>query len=85
MGVGIGPLTLLFFFSSPYHLCLLHVTLILDLVTHCCVCLVFVDGMSGGRMVGLDFVLPFGYGVETFFCLNIFDHQILTLCMWYEI
>ena len=31
------------------------ITLILDLVTHCCVCLVFVNGMGGGR-VGMGFV-----------------------------
>ena len=45
----------------------LHITLILDLVTHCCVCLVFVNGMGGGRggWDGFCF-LPFGYGVETF-------------------
>ena len=56
------------------------ITLILDLVTHCCVCLVFVNGMVGGRD-GWDWFcfLPFGYGVETFFCLNIFGHQIPTL------
>ena len=59
---------------------MLHVTLILDLVTHCCVCLVSVDGMGGGRDVGGGFhFLPFGYGVEIFFCLNIFGLQILTL------
>ena len=61
MGVGIGPLyiTVLGFFFPPYHLCLVHVTLILDLVTHCCVCLVFVDGMGGGKngWVGFCFYL----------------------------
>ena len=46
-------------YFSPYHLCMLHVTLILDLVTHCCVCLVFVDGMGGGKdgWVGLRFFI----------------------------
>ena len=54
LGLELAHFTLLlfffyfyFFFFSPYHLCMLHVTLILDLVTHCCVCLVFVDGMGG--------------------------------------
>ena len=37
-------------------------------------------GWVGGRhgWDGFHF-LPFGYGVETFCCLNIFGHQILTL------
>ena len=65
---------------------MLHVSLTLDLVTHCCVCLVFVDVMGGGRMVGLGFVFYLlDNGVETCFCLKIFDHQILTLCMVYGI
>ena len=32
------------------------VFLILDLVTYCCVCLVFMNGMGGGGMVGMGFV-----------------------------
>ena len=65
---------------------MLHVTLILDLVTHCCVCLVFVDGMGGGRdgWDGFRF-LPFGYGVETFFLFKHFwpsdSHFMKSLCM----
>ena len=46
----------------------------------CLSCVCGWDGWGGGRdgWDGFHF-LPFGYGVETFFCLNIFGHQILTL------
>ena len=55
LGVEIGPLYIyIVLFSFFYHLCLLHVSVILHLVTtHCCVCLVFCgwDG-CGDRIVG---------------------------------
>ena len=62
LGIGIGPLYITVFFL--YHLYLLLVTSILDLVTHCCVCLVFCgwDGWGKDGWVGFCF-LPFGYGV----------------------
>ena len=44
----------------------------------CLSCVCEWDGWGRDGWDGFCF-LPFGYGVETFFCLNIFGHQILTL------
>ena len=49
----------------------------------CLTCVCGWDGWGDG-WVGFRF-LPFGYGVGTFFRVNILDHQILTLYMVYGI
>ena len=97
LGVGIGPLYIIVFFFFFFFFFLifiilpvmLYIILILDLVTHCCVCLVFVKGMGGRRDGWNGFCfLPFGMVWRHFLFKHFWpsdSHFMKSLCMVYGI